>query len=173
VALRDTPVNGDWILWAKDLVGHSGGYIDRWTITFTPMDPPPAEGTYHITAVRSGKCLDVAGGSTADGAEIRQWACGDQRWRLEHRGVDSYRLVAEHSGKCLYVESTGSPPTPKRCGSGLELWWLIPTAPNAYALVWQATYKCLEVVDASLADGAAIRQRGCGPGTSQRWRLDP
>jgi Ricin-type beta-trefoil lectin domain-like len=48
-----------------------------------PIPPPPSQAT--LTAVHSGKCLDVAGGSLADGGTVHQWSChggANQQWRM-------------------------------------------------------------------------------------------
>ncbi|MEV0325841.1 RICIN domain-containing protein [Micromonospora echinospora] len=38
-----------------------------------------------MTGVQSGLCLDVSGGSTANGAPVQLWSCNNgsnQQWRL-------------------------------------------------------------------------------------------
>jgi len=43
-------------------------------------------GYYRLTAKHSGRCLDVAGVSTSNGANVQQWEChgGDnQKWKIE------------------------------------------------------------------------------------------
>lgn len=57
-----------------------GGTNERWTVSST------GDGYYTIAAVSSGKCLDIAHQSTADGALAQQWACwsGDnQKWDIQ------------------------------------------------------------------------------------------
>ncbi|MFJ8467799.1 RICIN domain-containing protein [Streptomyces swartbergensis] len=52
----------------------------------------------------SGKALDAAGASTADGASLSQWARHDganQRFHFVDSGRGYYRLKAQHSGKVL------------------------------------------------------------------------
>ena len=53
----------------------------------------------------SGKVVDIAGASTADGARVQQWTdngSGAQRFRIERVGTsDRYRIVNVHSGRCL------------------------------------------------------------------------
>jgi len=71
----------------------------------TPPPPPPS-GYYKVIAKHSGKCLDVKGLSTADGANVQQWSCtggNNQRWKLVSMGDGYNELVAKHSGKCLDV----------------------------------------------------------------------
>lgn len=56
-----------------------GGSNEIWQVT------PTADGYFSIVALNSGKCLDVAGMSTTDGAIVQQWSCsgGDnQKWQL-------------------------------------------------------------------------------------------
>jgi hypothetical protein len=59
----------------------------------------------------SGKCLDVASASTADGANIIQYTCQsgatNQQWRMQ-AGGSYFQLVARHSGKCLDVLGAGT-----------------------------------------------------------------
>jgi len=59
-----------------------------------------------LVARHSGKCLDVSGASTADGASVIQWTCSggtNQQWSVQDAGNGYVRLVARHSGKCLDV----------------------------------------------------------------------
>ncbi|MBK8972122.1 MAG: RICIN domain-containing protein [Hahellaceae bacterium] len=65
-----------------------------------------ASPAYIIKARHSGKCLDVAGGSKSNGAEIIQWSChkGDnQRFRVYDAGGGYWQIQAKHSGMCLDV----------------------------------------------------------------------
>jgi hypothetical protein len=68
--------------------------------------------TYTVVNQQTGKCLDVNGVSTADGAVIQQWTCLggalNQQFTLRkvtYAGNDAhdYQLVARHSGKCVDV----------------------------------------------------------------------
>jgi GH43 family beta-xylosidase len=57
---------------------------------------------YTIVNRNSGKCLEVENGSTADGANVRQWTCNGgnaQRWRVEDQADDTSRIVNVASGK--------------------------------------------------------------------------
>jgi hypothetical protein len=73
---------------------------------------PTGDGsTYNVTALSSGKCLDVTGGLAAvgNGVALQQWNClgyaqANQRWQVSSTGDGStYYLRAVHSGKCLDV----------------------------------------------------------------------
>src|SRR5262249_38057589 len=56
--------------------------------------------------ILAGELLDVAGQSTADGANVQTWSANgqdNQDWSLRDQGHGHYALVAHHSGKCLDV----------------------------------------------------------------------
>jgi hypothetical protein len=55
---------------------HSG-YNQQWSITGGPLGgaPQPGNHFYRFYNRYSGKCLEVADGSTSQGANIRQWTC--------------------------------------------------------------------------------------------------
>lgn len=69
------------------------------------------DGTFQIVVVRTGKCLSVKGASTSNNAGVVQHTCNpatatakNDRWRPRPvPGTSSYQLVAEHSGKCIFV----------------------------------------------------------------------
>ncbi|WP_030248472.1 RICIN domain-containing protein, partial [Streptomyces sp. NRRL S-350] len=70
--------------------------------------PVAGSGAVQLVSVNSGKCLDVTGASTADGAQIVQWSCGtdkpNQQWTLVPvAGSGAVQLVSVNSGKCLDV----------------------------------------------------------------------
>jgi hypothetical protein len=72
--------------------------------------------TYTVINQQSGKCLDVSGSSTSDGAAVVQFTCGggtNQQFTLRkvtYSGNDAhdYQLVARHSGKCVDVSGVST-----------------------------------------------------------------
>lgn len=89
----------------------------RWTFSHTD------NGYYQLhPASAAGSCLVVAGGSTADGANVEQHACTGtaSQWRLEPLADGSVRFVARHSGKVLDLTNCGL-----ANGTNLNQWsWL-------------------------------------------------
>lgn len=76
----------------------------EWTFGHTD------NGWYQIRpAHSSGSCMIVAGGATADGANVTQGACtgNHSQWRVEPLGDGAVRLVARHSGKPLDLDACG------------------------------------------------------------------
>jgi hypothetical protein len=175
---HSAPANGQWTI-GMDNDGTS--IIDSWTITLAPYSAPIAVGPHRIGSVHSGKCVDVAGGSLSDGAQVWQWSChggGNQLWQVQQVGFEDYRLVAVHSGRCLTVFHAGEGARIEQqpCASpyeGQQRWWFTPAGPGTYALVSGYSHLCLDVAGASVDDGAALQTYGCHLGANQQWRLDP
>ncbi len=154
-------------------------YADRVTIDAATGAVQGANTAYNrLVARHSGKCLDVNGSSTADGAIVQQWTCGsgnNQQWQLQYASGGYYRLVARHSGKCLDVISSstadGAAVKQYTCNSGNNQQWQLQTvSPGYYRLVARHSGKCLDVPSNSTADGVAVKQYTCNGGTNQQWQ---
>ncbi|MBQ4050527.1 MAG: RICIN domain-containing protein [Oscillospiraceae bacterium] len=68
-------------------------------------------GTYHITAVHSGKRLDIAGPSKSSGANVHQWephTGSSQKWKIVHKGNGWYTIQSAYSGKYLDISGGNS-----------------------------------------------------------------
>jgi len=68
-------------------------------------------GNYHITAVHSGKRLDVDSQSKSSGANVHQWEAHSgqsQQWKIRHTGSGWYTVQNVRSGKYLDVSGAGS-----------------------------------------------------------------
>ncbi|WP_433607676.1 ricin-type beta-trefoil lectin domain protein [Dactylosporangium sp. CA-139114] len=122
--------------------------------------------TGQITGL-GGKCVDVAGASSANGTAVQLYTCngtGAQQWTV---GTDG---TIRALGKCLDVTSASSADGTKiqlyDCnGSAAQSW----TA-NADGTL-RALGKCLDVTDNSTADGARLQIWTCFAGANQRWTL--
>ncbi|MEV8512125.1 glycosyl hydrolase family 18 protein [Dactylosporangium sp. NPDC051484] len=134
-----------------------------------PTGQPPTGRTGRITGL-AGKCVDVAGASTANGAAIQLYTCNGttaQNWTV---ASDS---TLRALGKCLDITSAGT-----ANGTKIQLWDCNGTA----AQVWQyntanstlrnpVSNKCLDVTDNSSADGARLQIWDCFASANQRWTL--
>ncbi|MEV1241579.1 RICIN domain-containing protein [Nonomuraea sp. NPDC050022] len=135
-----------------------------------------------LVARHSGKCLDVAGVSTADGANVHQWTCingqANQEWNFVATSDGYYTLRATHSGKCLDVSGASTAD-----GANVHQWtclnqqrnqeWRLVQKDNGYfSLVARHSGKCLDVAGVSTAEGANVHQWTCLIGQrNQEWRL--
>ena len=147
--------------------------LPGWT---EPTNVQP--GTYSLINVGSGKCVDVDGGSTVDGANIQQWAChngNNQRFKIEPVG-SNFKLTAVHSGRVMDVQGGGiqDPANVQQWsyGNGLnQQWTLRYISSGVYELVAVHSGKCLAVASGSVSDGGNIIQWTCNSSQSQRFRL--
>ncbi|MFJ6674610.1 ThuA domain-containing protein [Actinosynnema sp. NPDC091369] len=114
----------------------------------------------------SGKCVDVSGGSSADGARVQLWSCNggaNQRWTVSGstlRALD----------KCLDAAGTGNGAVVRlwTCNGGGGQNW---TAGANGSLVNPQSGKCLDANGGSSADGTQLIIWSCHGGTNQRWTL--
>ncbi|KQX79927.1 lectin [Streptomyces sp. Root1310] len=118
----------------------------------------------------AGKCLDVAGGSSANGTAVQLYDCNGsaaQRWTVQTDGS------VQALGKCLDVASASTADGAKvqlyDCnGTGAQRW-----SYNAGTgdVVNTAANKCLDVTDNSSANGARAQIWACTGAANQKWQL--
>jgi putative hemolysin len=136
---------------------------------------------YTIVNRNSGKCLDVNGGSTADGANILQWTCNggtNQKWRIADRADDTSRLVNVATGKVADVAECASAD-----GTDIRQWsWLnnncqkfrmVYLGGDYVRIVNASTGKVMDVADCGTANGTDVRQWSSLNNNCQQWRLVP
>ncbi|WP_433529417.1 ThuA domain-containing protein [Micromonospora sp. CA-263727] len=125
-------------------------------------------GTGPITGL-AGKCLDVRGGTTADGTQIQIYTCNGsaaQTWAVTPNST------VRALGKCLDVSGGGSAD-----GTKIQLW----TCNGSGAQNWSAqangtlrnpqSGKCLDVSGNSSADSTPVHLWTCHTNPNQRWVL--
>lgn len=137
--------------------------------------------------VNSNKCLDVAGASTADGANIQQFQChfgANQQWKIipnlgpTYEPDGTYLVINVNSSKCLAVAGAstadGANVQQYTCHRQANQRWFIRYDQHrgdraTYRLVNVHSGKCLEVAGSSTRDGANVQQSTCQGGYNQRW----
>jgi len=159
----------------RSLPAHGSGLY-----RLVPQTTTPIPAGYTFTARHSNKLLDVYNGSTADGANVVQWAANgqaNQRWRVQDAGGGYSTVVSVNSGRCLDVyggasaTADGARVTQWSCNGGTNQQWRIEDAGGGYVrLVARHSAKCLEVLSSATTDGAQVVQWTCGSGTNQQWR---
>ncbi|MFI5472394.1 ricin-type beta-trefoil lectin domain protein [Streptomyces cacaoi] len=118
----------------------------------------------------AGKCLDVAGGATANGTAIQLYDCNGsaaQRWTVQADGS------LQALGKCLDVVGGSTADGTKAqlydCnGTGAQRWSYNATTGD---VVNTAANKCLDVTDNSSANGARGQIWSCTGAANQKWQL--
>ncbi len=144
--------------------GGSGVLFDVDSFTFGTS---AGGGTGRITG-SSGKCVDVNGASSTDGAKIQLWTCNsgnNQQWT---RNGNTWRSL----GKCMTVAGGGTAD-----GSLVQLWACNGSSSQSWtagangSLVSQQSGKCLDANGAGSADGTQLIIWTCHGGANQRWTL--
>lgn len=136
---------------------------------------------YQLIHRTSGKCLDLAGGSAADGAKIQLWTCtggSNQQWRLDPLPHGNYRLVHIQSGKVLDAAAGLN-----RDGAAVRQWsWkgtknqqlhFSPSNEGWLRIAFAESGKLLDVQGCADADGSSIHQWTWTGSDCQQWRLQP
>ncbi|MFB6634408.1 RICIN domain-containing protein [Streptomyces sp. NPDC056362] len=134
-------------------------------------------GTWEtLTASHSGKCADVADRSTADGAALIQWGCGNavnQQFWLKSVGSGRVQIVARYSGKCLAARdgstADGTAIAQYSCDGTAAQQWRVTGSGNSVQLAAVQSGKCLDVLNTSTSDGTPLIQWTCNSGTNQKW----
>ncbi|MCX5328309.1 non-reducing end alpha-L-arabinofuranosidase family hydrolase [Streptomyces sp. NBC_00140] len=130
--------------------------------------PAQAATTSDLRGVDSGRCLDVAGVSQTDGANVHIWDCHggtNQQWTL----TDSAQLTV-YGNKCL--DARGGATTP---GTPVQIWTCTGTENQQWrvnpdgTIVGVRSGLCLEVAGWGKANGTGVQLWSCHGGTNQKW----
>ena len=147
------------------------------TMNFPAPTPHIANGTYRIVNRKSGKALDVSGGSTANGANVQQWTYNggtNQRWQITHLGLQRYSIIGVGSGKALEVNGAS-----QSFGANVDIWpyssgsqnhvWIITPYNGYYRIQALHSGQALNVAGGSTSDGANVTQWAFDGGTNSQW----
>ncbi|NEA67277.1 non-reducing end alpha-L-arabinofuranosidase family hydrolase [Streptomyces sp. SID12488] len=130
--------------------------------------PAQAATTSDVRGVDSGRCLDVAGVSQTDGANVQIWDCHggtNQQWTL----TDSSQLTV-YGNKCLDARGGGTTP-----GTPVQIWTCTGTENQQWrvnpdgTIVGVRSGLCLEVSGWGKANGTEVRLWSCHGGANQKW----
>lgn len=164
--------------WGNGVINGTNG-IKSTAVTASVFGttPPPAglgNGVYRITARHSGKALDVAGSSQADGANVAQYTYGggnNQKWTVRNEG-GTYSIRAVHSGKALDLNTTNSDINQwTYSGNTNQKWRIESVGSGYYRIVSTSSGQCIDVVGNSTADGAQINQYPCNGANNQSFQF--
>jgi hypothetical protein len=168
--------------------GSSNNWFDLDSFTFggNGVGQPVTGGdgiagrTWTVTATHSNRLMDVSGASTADGAQVVQWAAtggNNQKWQAVDAGNGAVSLRAVHSGKCLDLTNgstaQGAFLQQLTCSSGnQQRFQVVPTTTaGVYTVKSVLSGLCVDVNGGATTDGARLLQWGCHSGTNQQWRF--
>jgi glucosylceramidase len=170
-----------------------GTYIQQWSassgdlnqefqLVGTPraaaVATPAAGSTYRIVNKTSGKPLDVAGASTANGAGIvgsADNAALDQEWTLADAGSGYYNLINVNSGAA--IDDTGGSTSDGTAmqqwsitgtGNSNQQWHLVSVGSGYYNIVNRTSGKVLDLTSGNTDDGTTIQQWAATSGNSNQ-----
>ncbi len=140
-----------------------------------------ASAVYELEVKHSGKVLDVAAASTADGANVQQWhrnGTAAQRFRFEPVAGGYYVVRAVVSGKVLDVKDQSTAE-----GANVQQWsswggpnqqWSVEDAGSGYVyLRARHSGMVLDVAWAGAADGTNVAVVKHYRSDAQKWKLVP
>jgi hypothetical protein len=166
------------------------GWQNSWTLDVTTGTwsgtSNPAAATHRLTGAGSGLVMDVANGSTANGAGIDQWdsnGASNQQWTLKQVAGNVYTLTGVGSGKCLDVPGQSTTQGVQldiwTCNNGTNQQWALEAAGSytsssnaSYVLVNLNSGLIADVTGASATAGATVEQWAATGGTNQTWTLN-
>lgn len=158
--------------------GETPGVAAVWELM---SSNPPIEnlqnGTYYITNKSSGKALEVADNSLADGAKIQQWAysnTANQQFNVTLESDGSYKLVASHSNKVLDVPNSSTAISVQLQqwndnGTNAQRWLITKTGDGYYKVVSKASGLAMDVRSSTNADGGVVQQYTDNNTDAQKW----
>lgn len=142
---------------------------------------PIDSGTYVLENVNSGKALDVADGSTENGANVQQWDSHGgamQQWRVQHQGNGEFTFINGNSGKALDITAGGTDdgdtaiqwePT----GGANQRFTIEEQAPDEYMVINVNSGKALDVYQMGTENGDDVVQWEPFGNDNQRWTFTP
>ncbi|MEU9779708.1 family 16 glycosylhydrolase [Streptomyces phaeochromogenes] len=117
----------------------------------------------------AGKCVDVAGASSANGTPVQLYDCNSsaaQQWTVASDG--SIRAL----GKCLDITGNGTADGSTvqlwDCGGGANQRWVVSAAGD---IVNPQANKCLDVTGNNSANGTRLQIWTCSGGANQKWTV--
>ncbi|WP_367872076.1 phosphatidylinositol-specific phospholipase C domain-containing protein [Luteolibacter sp. Populi] len=153
--------------------------------TNAPAGRPVYRPAYFMIVNRnSGKCLDLIGGNTGNGAQINQWTYDyngpNQRWVLAPtENSDHFRISSWVSGKsaCIEMDSTAAGAkvhsfdyTGNNNGQQFDL---IDAGNGYYKIRNVKSNLVLQIAGAGTANNDRVEQAADSGTINQQWRLQP
>jgi chitinase len=147
-----------------------------------PVNGAFPAGTYKIVSAYDSKCADINAASTANSAQVQQYACngtGAQSFMVVDEGSGWYKILNSNSGKAIDIASASTANGAnvqqyQDNGTGAQRFSIVPTDsddPTAFSLMNQTSGKCLDIKDWSTADRGTLQQWSCTGALNQSFRF--
>ncbi|MEU4465984.1 lectin [Streptomyces sp. NPDC024017] len=130
---------------------------------------PPGNGTYSLKGQGSGRCLDITGGSQANGTLAAIWDCnGAANQRFTSTNAGELRVYG--GAKCLDVIGAAT-----SNGTAVNIWDCNGQSNQQFRLNIDGTItavgsgKCLDVNGGATANGTKVQIWPCSGAANQKW----
>jgi hypothetical protein len=158
------------------ILGGASALVSQHGAHAATIDP---SAHYQIVSRHSGKAIDIAGRSTADGAGVVQWArteTASQQFQFVDAGGGYYKIRARHSGKVIDVAAAstanGANVVQWAEGGGSNQQFRVTDTDSGFVkLINRNSGKALDVWEGSTADGGRVSQYTDNGGANQQWQL--
>ena len=136
---------------------------------------------YKIVNRNSGKALNIAGGSSENGAAVEQYGYegwNSQKFQILEAESGYFKIVSLHSGKVLDINALSSEDG-AACiqwdysGGWNQQWSLEKTSEGYYHIINRNSGKVLDIYELSTEDGGTCVQWGANNGWNQDWMIVP
>lgn len=163
---------------------------NKWHINWIAVEPSTTKKIpfldpkkyYKLVNKKSGKCIDLPNGSTANGVILQQWENANndnQKWQFQDAGSGYYNIVSKKSSKLISVTGGGSTADAAELhqwdnSKGDDQKWQLEDAGNGYFhIINKNSNKLISVTGGgSTANGAKLHQYTNVNGDDQKWKID-
>ncbi|MFF2571018.1 RICIN domain-containing protein [Streptomyces sp. NPDC058084] len=120
------------------LSSQGSNHTRYWFRTQRTREGNAFRNRFEIVATGTGKCLDVVGARTNDGARVVEYGCTggtNQRWYLERRADNKWQIRNWNSDKCLDAHNpdVNNPPLQ---GTYLQQWTCLGNKNQAWRILF-------------------------------------
>lgn len=169
------------------VIGLSGCAAEEWE-TQEPLSQEESavivsslsEGDYVIRSAMTGKCVDVASSSTADGAKVQQWDCNGtnaQKFHISPTSDGFWKIINVNSGKGLDIKGVSTAQNAEvhqwsYLGGANQQFQFIARGNNQFSFHPRHTGMAIDLYWGSATNGTVYVQYPYTGGANQHFTLD-
>jgi hypothetical protein len=139
-----------------------------------------SEGDYVIRSAMTGKCVDIAASSTADGAKVQQWDCNGtnaQKFHIAPTSDGFWKIINVNSGKALDIKGVSTAQNTELnqwsyVGGGNQQFQFIARGNNQFSFHPRHTGMAIDLYWGSADNGTVYVQYPYTGGTNQLFTFD-
>ena len=139
---------------------------------------------YEVVNENSAACVDAIDSGTANGTIVQQWSCGgstNQQWQFRDAGSGYYDMLNRNAATENEVWDVTGGASATSSGVGIQTWsygggtnqqWqAVSVGGGYYEFVARNSGLCLDVPNASTANGVQLQQYACNGSPAQAFQL--